>query len=296
MTGRLGNLALARAEADRSAVRRGDAGWLSERWARPETRVLQVYGQQVAVWGSRLATDAPRDVPPGRRFFLGEHRGAAYFAVVVDEPEPVREYAGLRRLGGELGDLEVGLVVHAIALANWHATHTFCARCGAPTESELGGHVRRCTSDGSEHYPRTDPAVIMTIVDRDDRLLLGRQATWDPGHFSTLAGFVEPGESLEAAVRREVHEEAGVQIGRVDYLGSQPWPFPSSLMVGFRAEALTTETTFHDGELAEARWFRRHELRRAIESGQVVSRSGISISQRLVEHWYGGPLPLTAVT
>ena len=122
---------------------------------------------------------------------------------------------------------------------------------------ENAGHTRRCVVDGSEHYPRTDPAVIMLVVDDDDRLLLGRQTSWPEGRFSTLAGFVEPGESLEAAVRREVFEEAGVEVGDVTYLGSQPWPFPSSLMLGFTAQARTTEVHRNDGELAEARWYTR---------------------------------------
>jgi NAD+ diphosphatase len=148
--------------------------------------------------------------------------------------------------------------------------------------------------DGSEHYPRTDPAVIMAVVDADDRLLLGRQASWPQGRFSTLAGFVEPGESLESAVRREVAEEVGLTVGAVRYLGSQPWPFPSSLMLGFTARAETTDVVRHDGEIAEARWYTRPEMLADIRSGALHVAPSISISRRLIEHWYGGPLPHNA--
>jgi NAD+ diphosphatase len=147
-----------------------------------------------------------------------------------------------------------------------------------------------CEVDGSEHYPRTDPAVIMAVVDGDDRLLLGRQAAWPDGRFSTLAGFVEPGESLEQAVRREVGEEVGVEIGAVDYLGSQPWPFPSSLMLGFVAQAKTVEIDRGDGEIAEARWFTREGLRDDVRHGRVLLSPPVSIARRLIEHWYGEPI------
>lgn len=283
--------ALSRSVVDRSAVHRGDEPWLAIAWHAPATKVIRVFGQQVAVAGEEVVTGHPGDVPPERRLFLGEHAESAYFAIMQDEPDPELEYAGLRELGVTVDDLHAGLIVHAIAVANWHAAHPRCSRCGAATEPALAGHVRRGPADGSEHYPRTDPAVIMLVVDRDDRLLLGRQVSWPEGRFSTLAGFVEPGESLETAVRREVDEEAGVRVGRVAYLGSQPWPFPSSLMLGFGAEALTTELSFKDGELAEARWFSRDDYRRALEQGEVASAAGISISLRLIEHWYGRPLP-----
>jgi NAD+ diphosphatase len=178
-----------------------------------------------------------------------------------------------------------------VSLYNWHRTHQHCPRCGAPTRVEDAGHTRRCENDGSEHYPRTDPAVIMLVVDDDDRLLLGRQVTWPEGRFSTLAGFVEPGESLEAAVRREVHEEAGITVDEVTYLGSQPWPFPSSLMLGFTAHARDTAVERRDGEIAETRWYTRERVVTDIESGALLVSPSISISRRLIEHWYGGPLP-----
>ena len=284
----LRDLRLARAVVDRSALRRTDADWLEKAWAR--ARVLQVCDGKVAVHEGSLVLDEPVDVVPARRFFLGEHEGVPYFAAVLADVAGDDAFQSLRQVGADLDDLGAGLVVHAVSLANWHATHQHCPRCGAPTVPEAAGHTRRCTVDGSEHYPRTDPAVIMAVVDDDDRLLLGRQASWDEGRFSTFAGFVEPGESLEAAVRREVHEEVGIEIGAVRYLGSQPWPFPSSLMLGFRAEALTTGVTRHDGEIAEARWFTRESLRAAVDSADVLVGPTISISRRLIEHWLGEPM------
>lgn len=284
----LANLPLGRAVVDRAGVRRADPEWLEKAWAAEESAVVQVCDGLVKVRGAALVLDEQVSAGPERRLFLGEHGGRVYFAAILEETDD--DFASLRQVGPLLSDLEAGLVVHAVSLANWHATHTHCPRCGQPTEPEQGGHVRRCVDDGSEHYPRTDPAVIMAVVDEDDRILLGRQVTWNVGQFSTFAGFVEPGESLEAAVRREVFEEVGITLGEVTYLGSQPWPFPSSLMLGFRAEALTTEVTRHDGEIAEAHWFTREAFAEAVASGRIKIAPTISISRRLIEHWYGTPL------
>jgi NAD+ diphosphatase len=300
VTSALPDLALARAVVDRDAGRRSDPDWLAAAWADPTTRVLRLRDGRAAVVGEppRLDLDGRPDLPADRRLFLGTFEGVAYFAALEEGPDTGDEHAprylGLREVGARLPALDAGLVVHAVSLANWHATHTHCPRCGAVTVPENAGHTRRCPVDGSEHYPRTDPAVIMLVLDADDRLLLGRQTTWPEGRFSTLAGFVEPGESLEAAVRREVHEECGIDIGTVTYLGSQPWPFPSSLMLGFSAQALTTEVHRHDGEIAEARWYTREELLADIGTGRLHVSPSISISRRLIEHWYGEPLPHNA--
>lgn len=296
MTGdALADLSLARAVVDRAALHRTDEGWLRQAWESPATRVVRVHDGRVAVTGDppRLDLDEHPEVAQDCRFFLGVDDGVAYFAALVDADEDDASFQGLRAVGAVLDARDAGLVVHAVSLANWHATHTHCPRCGAPTAPQEAGHVRRCGSDGSDHYPRTDPAVIMSVVDAEDRLLLGRQTSWPEGRFSTLAGFVEPGESLEAAVRREVHEEVGVVIGDVRYLGSQPWPFPSSLMLGFRAEASSSEVTLHDGEIAEARWFTRPGLLEAIRAGELGVAPTISIARRLIEHWYGAALPTT---
>ena len=292
----LPGLALSRAVVDRDAGRRTDEAWLSAAWSDPASRVVLVRDGRVAVHddGTSLDLDRRPEVPADRRLLLGTHDGAAFFAALEDPldtgDEHAPSYLGLREVGALLDDLEAGLVVHAVSLANWHATHRFCPRCGDPTRVENAGHTRRCVTDGSEHYPRTDPAVIMLVLDDDDRLLLGRQTTWPEGRYSTLAGFVEPGESLEAAVRREVREEVGIDVDAVGYLGSQPWPFPSSLMLGFTAHARGTEVTMHDGEIADVRWYTRDTMAADIASGRLHVAPSISISRRLIEHWYGGPL------
>jgi NAD+ diphosphatase len=302
MAHRLGPLALSRTAVDRAGHLRTDEAWLREAWQLPSTRVLPVLdGTAPARWGdggAELVLRAPAEAPAGERSFLGlDDAGTAYFAVSASQEDApdlqvgadVR-LAGLRELGTTLGDRDVGLLVNAVALDNWHRTHRHCPRCGTPTETTAAGHVRRCPADGSEHYPRTDPAVIMAIVDADDRILLGHQLRWPEKRFSTLAGFVEPGESLEAAVRREVLEEVGVGVGEVTYLGSQAWPFPSSLMLGFVGVAETTALRPDGEEIAEARWFSRDEVRTMVADGEVLLPSAVSIARRLIEHWYGGPL------
>jgi NAD+ diphosphatase len=199
-------------------------------------------------------------------------------------------WVGLREVGTLLDGTGAGLLTTGVALTNWHSTHPRCARCGEPTEPAASGWSRRCPACGAEHYPRTDPAVIMSVIDDADRILLGRQAAWPPKRYSTLAGFVEPGESLEAAVRREVFEEAGIRVGDVTYSGSQPWPFPSSLMLGFRARATSTDIQVDGEELAHARWWSRDELAADVASGELLLPPGVSIARRLIEQWYGGPL------
>src|SRR5215467_13611139 len=200
--------------------------------------------------------------------------------------------AGLREAGTLLGDRDAGLFTQAVALANWHATHTRCPRDGTPTEPVSAGHARRCPTDGSEHFPRVDPAVIMLVTDDDDRCLLARNRRWPPRRVSILAGFVEPGESVEHALVREVSEETGLLVSDLRYVGSQPWPFPQSLMLGFRARAHGNQEIRVDGEeIAEARWFTREQLRAAIPAGEVLLPPPVSIAHRIIESWYGGPLP-----
>jgi NAD+ diphosphatase len=290
----LPDLALARAAVDRAAHRRTDDDWLDKAWQDPRTRVLRISGGRAEVSGDppALVFQPPGELSGGERFFLGvDDEDQAFFAVEMPESQAGDSWQGIREVGALLGARDAGLLVHAVALANWHATHTHCPRCGSPTTVAAAGHLRICPRDDSEHYPRTDPAVIMTVVDSDGRLLLGSQSQWPEGRFSTLAGFVEPGESLEAAVRREVAEEVGVVIGAVRYLGSQPWPFPSSLMVGFEASAETVDIELVDGEIAQARWFSRPELLSAVTSREVRLSPQVSIARRLIESWYGEPLP-----
>ena len=288
----LGELALNRAALDRSAELRVDAQALERLWKDPATRVLDLLpGGRFEVAGDPpvLVLREPRDEDVQRRLFLGrDDEGTAYFALLPAGDAEEGSGSSLRDVGGLLTARDTGLVVNAVALANWHATHQHCPRCGAPTRVTIGGHVRECPVDGSLHYPRTDAAVIMAVVDEADRLLLGRQARWPEHRYSTLAGFVEPGESLEQAVRREVAEECGVVVGEVDYLGSQPWPFPASLMLGFVAQATSVEIQVDGEEIAQARWLSRAELEEAVRTGDVLLPPRVSIARRLIEHWYGG--------
>ncbi|MFI9594043.1 NAD(+) diphosphatase [Nonomuraea sp. NPDC052265] len=311
----IGPLLLARGTIDRSSALRADDRWLEKAWADPGTRVLVIDNGHTLVRRSgdevHAVLYAPADAPPGERYLLGVEGGAVYFAVaaplpgtpagdlngrvtmpmsLTDTPEGRPVPAGLRQVGGLLGDRDAGLLVHAVALEAWHATHQFCPRCGARTTVQAGGHVRVCPQDSSQHFPRVDPAVIMLIRDEDDRCLLARGPQWPEGRLSILAGFVEPGESLEYAVVREVAEEVGVNVVNPRYLGSQPWPFPRSLMLGFFADATTTTLTPDADEIAEARWFSREELVAALRSGEVRLPPPVSIARRLIETWYGGEL------
>jgi NAD+ diphosphatase len=301
-------VALTHEGVDRAAGHRLDEAWLAAAWSHPSTRVFVVSGGQVLVedtpgGGTELVMTPAFDAPETEthRYFLGiDPDGVRYFALQKDSlpgrMDDAARPAGLREVGGLLSPLEAGLMVHAVALENWQRMHRFCSRCGERTVIAAAGHIRRCPACGAEHYPRTDPAVIMLVTDDQDRALLGRQVHWPEGRFSTLAGFVEPGESVEAAVRREVAEEVGVTVGDVAYVASQPWPFPSSLMLGFTARATDPRITVDGEEIHEARWFSRDDLRAAFASGEVLPPFGISIAARLIELWYGAPLPRPGVS
>lgn len=296
-----GSLALSRFALDRAADRRRDQEWLDKAWAAPDTQVTLLAGDKLAVTPDRtkLRLLSPAEAPDGVRIFLGIDReagagqtaeGRAVFGVGVDS-EPDDSYAGLRELGMVLDDREAGIAVHLVGLANWHAVHTHCGNCGDHTQVVDAGHVRQCPACGMSHFPRSDPAIIVLVTDDQDRALLGRNEAWPEGRYSTLAGFVEPGESLEAAVRREVIEETGVVLGPdITYAGSQPWPLPASLMLGFYAKAVRTEIEVDADEIAEARWFTRADLRALVEDGSMALPGNISISRRLIEGWYGAEL------
>jgi NAD+ diphosphatase len=300
---------LSRAGHDRDAVHRNDERWLAQAWTSARVLLLSEHATTPATVrdGSaqlRLASAADVD-PAAPRTFLGQADEIAYFSVPAEPPagpaahddEP---WLGLRDLGGDLDDLGAGLLTSAVALTNWHATHRHCPRCGALTDVIQAGWARRCPVDDSQHFPRTDPAVIMLVHDGGDRCVLGRQANWANARFSILAGFVEAGESAEAAVAREVYEEVGLHITDVTYTASQPWPFPASLMLGFTALAvgdLTIER--HDDELADAGWFSRDEIRAAAtwdgEPNQAQAFTpgtrlgalpgGISIARQILNAW-----------
>ena len=232
--------------------------------------MLVVDGTTALVDGTDLVLVGPDEAPPGDRLYLGRLDDQPFFAVAGPLPRRLgARPMGLRDVGSELGDRDAGLLVHAVGLANWHAAHPRCSRCGAPTRSAKGGSLRVCEADGSSHFPRTDPAVIVLITDGADRAVLGRQAVWPPRRYSTLAGFVEPGESAEQAVVREVAEEAGIAVREVVYRGSQPWPFPASLMIGYRAVCdPDAEPVPQDGELEDARWFTREAAARRRRLGR----------------------------
>ena len=299
--GPLGELALSRATVDRAAERRADVGWIEAAWADPKTRVLVVNDSRALVdltdGGHQLVFVSPPEAPAGTRFFLGVDADAiAYFGVSGDLPAPDgadgAKLLYLRQVGADLSARDAGLLTHAVALANWHDTHTHCPRCGTPTVPAPAGHLTTCPKDGTEHFPRLDPAVIMLVIDAEDRLLLARNATWPKGRMSVLAGFVEPGESCEHAVAREVHEESSIVVDQVEYLGSQPWPMPRSLMLGFRAVAAgVQEIIVDEDEIGEARWFTRAELIEAVEAREVTLAPTSSIARRLIEYWYGEELP-----
>jgi len=243
---------------------------------------------------------SPGEAPDGTRFLLGVDEGdVVYFGVsgelgggtVRSDGNHVKPMT-LRQVGAVLSDRDAGLLTHAVALANWHDAHTHCPRCGTATVPAPAGHLTTCPADGTEHFPRLDPAVIMLVTDPDDRCLLGRNALWPKGRMSVLAGFVEPGESAEHAVAREVFEETAITVGQIRYLGSQPWPMPRSLMLGFQAVAAAgQQIVTDDDEIAEARWFSRAELRASIDAGELGVAPTSSIARRLIEFWYGGDLP-----
>ncbi|GLY73155.1 NUDIX hydrolase [Actinoallomurus iriomotensis] len=292
--GTLGWLALARGALDRVAERRRDDAWLARTWADPRSRVMVVErGKTLVRPEPALVFLPPEQAPEGERYLLGvDGDETAYFAVSAPLPAiEGTEPAGLRAVGARLSDRDAGLLTQAVALQNWHETHTHCPRCGALTEPASAGHTRVCTVDGSEHFPRTDPAVIMLVHD-DERMLLASSHKWPAQRMSVLAGFVEPGESLEQAVAREVREEVGIAVHDCRYLGSQPWPLPRSLMLGFFARAYDGQDLRVDGEeIKSARWFTRPELRAATESGRLGLPGRISIARQLIERWYGGELP-----
>ena len=276
-------IVFAGAPLDRAPLERRLPDWLAARRADPRARSLVLSERGLWLEAGRLVL-----VPPnGDSVFLGLSGERPLFAQDAGDAAPGRgRPAGLREAATELPADEAALAAYAGSLLAWHRRHRFCANCGEPTEHADGGHERHCPACDAHHFPRTDPVVIVRVVD-GARLLLGRQARWPEGRFSVLAGFVEPGETLEEAVRREVREESSVEVGEAGYVASQPWPFPSSLMIGFHAVANGgPEPRPRDGELSEVRWFERAEVEAA-----AARTTGLrlpppySISRRLIDGW-----------
>ena len=271
---------------DRAPLLRRRPDWLDAQ--RADARAGAVLMSERGVWvdGGRLVLEPPT----AEAVFLGLMDGAPLFADWVEDGGAARgRPAGLREAATELPAPDAALAAYSGSLLAWHRRHRFCANCGTPTEPRDGGHERICPSCEAHHFPRTDPVVIVRVSDGADGLLLGRQERWSEGRFSLLAGYVEPGETLEEAVRREVLEESGVALGSVTYLSSQPWPFPSSLMLGFSALAERGDPAPGDDELAEVRWFERSDVEAAARGdGRLRLGPPYSIARRLIDEWLAG--------
>jgi NAD+ diphosphatase len=292
---------------DRASERRRDTAWIGTLLDDPAARILPLSDlrpltrgaaspvldwQQVAPWRDRIEHGATL-------IFLGLDDERPYFAVDASGADialgPESEPLDARTLAPLLPAGEAAIVAEARSLIDWHARHRFCAQCGSPTRVASAGWVRRCPECKASHYPRSDPVTIMLAV-RGERALLGRGRRRPGNRFSCLAGFMEPGETLEECVRREVHEESGIRVGRVRYLACQPWPFPSSLMMGFLCEGLTEEITVDPEELAEARWFEREEIRAMVAraaSGpddvtQISVPGPVAIAHQICRRWSYG--------
>lgn len=302
-------LPLARHQLDRDHTTRSRDDLFEVLLAQSETRVLLLFRGGALLTGSALALLRVSELPPetartaemlvylGRTIIDADDLPEATPIVAMVVTEAVAEvldagpgsWGDLRIIGGQLGDRDAGLLTQAVALANWHDSHRFSPTTGEPLSVVQGGWVR--TDSRGEVFPRTDPAVIVAVIDDDDRILLGSNSQWESNRFSLLAGFVEAGESLEAAVIREVFEESGVRVVDPEYLGSQPWPFPASLMVGFtaRVDSGNPWTLMPDGdEILDLRWFSREELLASLDDIILPGRS--SIARAILEHWYGAPI------
>jgi NAD+ diphosphatase len=293
------HVALSRHAHNRLGLQRTDDAWVAARWADPATRVLVVAGTRLRVVDGDVPWVSPADAPEGTRVLLGMVDGTTYAATLIDPddaPGRREEWVPLRAMLPLLAEEpeRAPLLFHAMGLAEWHFATRYCPRCAGRLESRAAGHELRCRQCDRPQFPRTDPAVIMAVVHEDGSILLGRQNSWPAGRWSTLAGFCEPGETLEDAVRREVDEEVGIPVAEVTYFGNQPWPLPASLMLGFIAHAQSKEIHVDGAEIEQARWFTRQQLREAITAGEVVIPRGVSISSSLLVEWYGEPLPVRA--
>ena len=293
------NLPLAEVALDRDYLSRTREFLFEELLANSLTRVLVMYGQKVLLNSeNELKFFTPETAPPaGLMVYLGK-TVADGFPIVLQvveashaaalEPDTDR-WHHLRRSGIGLSSAEAAIFTQALALANWHESHRFCSSCGSETVVQKAGWVRFCESEAKEIYPRTDPAIIVGVIDDQDRILLGSQGVWEENRYSILAGFVEPGESLEAAVIREMQEEAGILVHDPEFLGSQAWPFPFSLMFGYTAKFSGGQVIPDGEEIVKLRWFTRAELK--AESSSLLLPGKLSIARSIIENWLGEELP-----
>lgn len=287
---------------NRMTERRRDPAWLAAQITASMTRILPVYQTQnffVHDDHTRPLLLQPDEaamlIETSEPIFLGELEGVTYFAVdialdhaALPQLQASGVFRDLRSLFGAHFDPKLGAVLaFAKGMSYWHQRHRFCGDCGHPTKSSEGGFVRVCTNEGcaKQHFPRTDPAIIV-LVQAGEKCLLARQPSWPAKRFSVIAGFVEPGESLEDAVVREVREETNIHVANVHYHSSQPWPFPASLMLGYMAEATSYDLHFADQELEAARWLSRQEMADQLRSGDLLLPPNVSISHRLIETWF----------
>lgn len=289
----------------RESLKRESGNWVAGTLSQSTTRIVPVKGEECLFYTTPRTRAALFPVHEVMHLieqddltFLGHHAGSDYFAVPVTDAsageswlsrEAHLSFENLWRTGARLEEFEASLLAYARGMCHWHGRARYCGRCGSPTRPERAGHLRQCTNldCGAAEFPRTDPAVIVLVSD-GDYCLLGNKHGWPESRFSTIAGFVEPGETIEQAVLREVREETGVGVSALEYHSSQPWPFPGSVMLGFFAAARGREISLNDGELRDARWFSRNEVRAAKnKAGWLRLPSRISIARRLIEDWCG---------
>ena len=292
---------------DRAGELRVNQETLDQLWKR--AKILQIAEGRIAAVDTALTLISAQDVAAhiaahtfteGSRYFLGLdlETKAPFFAwdtewvgSIDDEVKEVG-FSTVREIGSLLSEQELEISLHAMGLSNWHRAHPRCPRCGGATRVDLGGAARTCDADGSQHHPRTDSAVIVLVKDRSDRILLGHQPIWPEGRFSTFAGFLEPGETFEQCVAREVLEESAVVVTELKYLGSQPWPFPASIMISFEAVTDNPERAQGDGqEITEVKWFTRAQLMAAAKDGSLLLPPSISVARKMIERWLGESAP-----
>ena len=285
------DLPLSRGELDRAGHLRSDSAQLERLWQK--ARIIEMLGDRFKCKEGALHYLSATEVAnaPTDRFFLGlDSKEVPYFLIHRgDAPtEYPDEYESLRTIGAKLNSLDIGAAVHSLALSQWHQAHQRCAKCGSATISTMGGAVRKCQSCEAEHHPRTDPAIIVLVKDSIDRILLGRQKIWPAKRFSTFAGFVEPGESFESTVIREVAEECGGHVTEMRYLGSQPWPFPASIMIAFEATISNPDSVKADGEeIEEIIWLNRSEIKKKVAAEELLLPPSISVARAMINAWYG---------